>query len=252
MKSVYFLTGFVAFVAAAPSPAPVPGPIDWFRGLFSGNEAQQRQRAARLRANRATSAEVTFYSEEAPRGQAYNISLPATTVLNVEEILNPTRMQITRGPEGSQAICYVLDQYGRLDQSRQFSEGANNAYVAPQGGGVPPRVGYISCAIQEPAVSEAILRFSSPGVNSPVYEDHRIAVPGAAEITDPGLQRAAQVTMLAHPIPNTVCFIMDEIAGEAVTIGKIFIEGQRTFQSRSGQQDINYISCLPPSEYLQQ
>ena len=252
MKSLYFLTGFAALVAAAPSPAPAPFLGDLWDNLFGGgNEQQQRQRAARLRANQATSAEVRFFSEEAPRGQTYNISLPATTVLNVPEILNPTRIQILRGPVGSQAICYVLDQYGRIDQTRFFSEGQNNAYVAPQGGAAP-RVGYISCAIQEPAVSEAILRFSSPGVNSPVYEDHRIAVPGAAEITKPSLQQATQVAMLAHPIPNTVCFIMDEVAGEPVVIGRISIESGRPFQSRNGQANIQYISCLPPGERLQQ
>lgn len=250
MKSLYFLAAFTALVAAAPAPAPTPGFLDWIGGLFGGDEEQQVQRAARLRQNRATSAEIVFFSADAPRGQRYNVSVPATTELNVPEILSPTRMEIVRGPQGSQAICYVLDQYGRIDQTRFFSEGQNNAYVAPQGSA--PRVGYISCAIQEPAVSEAILRFSAQGTNSPIYEDHRIAVPGAAEIDKPFLQNAQEVTMLAHPIPNTVCFLMDQVAGEPFIIGRVSIEGQRSFQSRNNGQNIEYISCLPPTERLEQ
>lgn len=250
MKSLYFLTGFAALVAAAPAPAPTPGFLDWIGNLFNGNEEQQLQRAARLRANRATSAEVRFFSADAPRGQSYNVSVPATTELNVPAIVNPTRMEIVRGPRGSAAICYVLDQYGRIDQTRFFTEGQANAYVAPQGSA--PRVGYISCAIQEPTVSEAILRFSARGTNSPVYEDHRIAVPGAAEVTEPFLQNAQQVQMLQHPIPNTICFLMDEVAGEPIIIGQVSIEDGRPFQSRNNGQNIQYISCLPPTERLQQ
>ena len=257
MKSLYFLTSLVALAAAVPSPAPAPGPIDWFRRNILRQTPEQQQRAVALRANSATSAELRFFSDQVPRGQSYNVSLPSTTVINVAANRRPTRIQLVRGPEGARAVCVIVDRYGavKLDQNgdiaeeSRFSEGLNNAYIAPEG---TPEVGYISCFIEQQAVSQAILRFSSPGANAAQVSDQTVSVPGAVRVNDPALQRATQVAMIQRPVPNTICFIMDEINNRAVTIGQVSIESRRPFQSTNGQANIKYISCLPPAENLQQ
>lgn len=252
MKSLYYLTTLVALAAAAPSPAPVPifdGIGRWWSNTFGEgrNSPEEQRRIAETRANPATSIQIRIFTEQFPRGRTYPIGVPTTTFFNADN-QRPTQIQIVRGPQGRQVICYPLDRFGVIQEENAFSEGLNNAYVAPPS---TPEVGYITCAFDGEGASEATLRFSLPGSTAQVREES-VSVPGAARVNDEALQRATQVTMVSHPVPNTVCFLIQEVNGRSLVVGRVSIESRRPYQNPSGQPRIQYISCLPPAEDLQQ
>ena len=252
MKSLYVLTSLVALAAAAPSPVPVPifdGIGKWWSNTFGEgrNSASERQRIAAQRANLSTSAQIRVFTEQYPRGRPYDISLPSTVFMNPEN-RRPTQIQITRGPQGREVICYPIDRFGVIQQENAFSEGLNRAYVAPQ---TVPEIGYLTCAFEQSGDSEAILRFTLPGSTAQIRQES-VRVPGAARVNVDELQRATQVTMVSHPVPNTVCFLIQELNGNSVVVGSVSMESRQPYRNPSGQPRFQYISCLPPAEDLQQ